>query len=369
MSEKNVKLGGGGNLGKGSRGVARGAFTLVELLVVIAIIGMLVALLLPAVQAAREAARRMTCTNKLKQIGIALHNHHDTLNTLPPTLHYIGTNSEQGLTHPYWSWHMLIAPYMEMQALSDFFQVSTNSARDVTRAAKVGTEYSTPQGVEWYAVMSKPQPTFRCPSDPGTGLSDARNFGGENNQVQWLDRTVQPMGGGNYIVNQGMEFHTLAWNSGVLGLGTPAQGRPRGPFYINSWLSLGAISDGTSNTFAAGERDTNHEMPLWFAASQANDESWGGVRIFGRTHVDLNMPVVRNNLGQVTTTNGMKGFASCHVGGANFVFLDGSVRFFSNTIESVVTGWNSANGIHDVNRIGVYQVLSIRDSGRAVSGP
>src|SRR5512144_504946 len=92
---------------------SRAAFTLVELLVVIAIIGVLVALLLPAVQQAREAARRMSCTNNLKQIGVALHNHHDVKLTFPPGGMQTGANG----TPCYSTWTIEILPFMEQQAI------------------------------------------------------------------------------------------------------------------------------------------------------------------------------------------------------------------------------------------------------------
>ena len=93
----------------------RRAFTLVELLVVIAIIGVLVALLLPAVQAAREAARRMSCANNLRQIGISLHNYHDTLLTFPPEAIWARTNPPQNTTndHRNFTWIALTLPYLE----------------------------------------------------------------------------------------------------------------------------------------------------------------------------------------------------------------------------------------------------------------
>jgi type II secretory pathway pseudopilin PulG len=101
----------------------------VELLVVIAIIGILVALLLPAVQAAREAARRMSCTNNLKQIGISLHNYHDTYKTFPPaSAHYgNGHNSEES-----WGWHVYILPFVEQQPLFDELTGLTALAADKT---------------------------------------------------------------------------------------------------------------------------------------------------------------------------------------------------------------------------------------------
>src|SRR5207245_11556606 len=91
----------------------RRAFTLVELLVVIAIIGVLVALLLPAVQQAREAARRMTCTNNLKQIAVALHNHHDAKNTFPPG----GMNTGHNGTTCYTTWTVEILPFLSQEGL------------------------------------------------------------------------------------------------------------------------------------------------------------------------------------------------------------------------------------------------------------
>src|SRR5438477_1436970 len=96
----------------------RRAFTLVELLVVIAIIGVLVALLLPAVQQAREAARRMSCTNSLKQIGIALHNHHDVKLNFPPGGMQTGANG----TPCYTTWAIEILPFMEQQAIYSLYR-------------------------------------------------------------------------------------------------------------------------------------------------------------------------------------------------------------------------------------------------------
>ena len=351
-------------------------FTLVELLVVIAIIGMLIALLLPAVQAAREAARRMSCTNNLKQIGLALHNYENIKKELPPILHYTGTNANQGLSRPYWAWQMFIAPHMELQSLVDFFQVHTKKAEDIVREVNTGSA----QGTAWYAAMSKPLAPFRCPSDFGDGISKSRDFGGIDNGTAtggvsgttFLHKSTHPMGGANYVASQAMDHAVIEWNAGAIRWTANTRTDPRAPFYTNSFLQLGAIEDGTSHTFAVGEKDTFHEMPIWFAASQTNDLAYGACRIFGRTQVDLNMAVERDAEGKVTTTDGFKCFSSCHTGGANFVYFDGSVRFMPDTVESNGKGDNNAwqNGrIKDVSLLGVYQILSIPDSGRSVSAP
>ncbi|MGL4593128.1 MAG: DUF1559 domain-containing protein [Thermoguttaceae bacterium] len=119
-------MGGGGNSGKASRRRLFSAFTLVELLVVIAIIGVLIALLLPAVQAAREAARRMQCTNNLKQMGLGVHNFESTRKGLPPsTVGYLYANNESR-NDPRPSLFVLIFPYTEQQSLYDLIATKTN---------------------------------------------------------------------------------------------------------------------------------------------------------------------------------------------------------------------------------------------------
>src|SRR5205823_7988334 len=136
----------------GRRRAGRG-FTLVELLVVIAIIGVLVALLLPAVQAAREAARRMKCQNNLKQFGLALHNYHDAYGRMPAS-YYRAWPTSVGTTFgtPGWGWGTMILPRLEQQALFDTLNVSTLqlNASPLTKLP-----------------AQTPLPMFRCPSDTG----------------------------------------------------------------------------------------------------------------------------------------------------------------------------------------------------------
>lgn len=152
----------------------RRGFTLVELLVVIAIIGILVALLLPAIQAAREAARRTQCGNNLKQIGVAMHNYNDTFKTLPMgftndyglAVNYLGQNYSHhgGPSRWYasWAWSAYVAPFMELGAQHQTLNVTgTWAARSLTSA-------------ESQNVLASPVPALRCPSDTG---KDPHNSG------------------------------------------------------------------------------------------------------------------------------------------------------------------------------------------------
>ena len=126
-------------------GPVRRGFTLVELLVVIAIIGILVALLLPAVQAAREAARRMSCGNNLKQLGLSLHNYHDTYKTLPP-----GGTSVHGRGLGQWgmSWYAFILPFIEQQNMANTVRHDIRGSRTEEMAGCLGAEERLPV---WHA--------------------------------------------------------------------------------------------------------------------------------------------------------------------------------------------------------------------------
>jgi prepilin-type N-terminal cleavage/methylation domain-containing protein len=215
------------------RSHVRAGFTLVELLVVIAIIGILVALLLPAVQAAREAARRSQCSNNIKQLGLALHNYHDTYKTFPPSGILAGDSrpitSATPSTRPYhYTWLFMILPFMEQQPLWD--------STDKLRPIYVGSN-GQPQ-----AVCSTQLPTLKCPSAYTLDISaDTRNLAYTN-----------------YAAAEGYHWWTTAvingqtWTNGIY------QGQNRtldmqGIFTITRNTNMSAVIDGTANTIMIGE--------------------------------------------------------------------------------------------------------------------
>jgi prepilin-type N-terminal cleavage/methylation domain-containing protein/prepilin-type processing-associated H-X9-DG protein len=232
------------------RGRTRRGFTLIELLVVIAIIGVLIALLLPAVQAAREAARRMQCTNNLKQIGIGLHNYQTTHGAFPPgrmgpdwivngtpkTGFYSNYNAVDGAPTPgtwtgFYSVHCHILNFMEqVPAYNAMNFLAPNTARMYVS----GTGGSTRQILNVnFTAFALAQSTFLCPSDPnssGGSISENNyryNFGGST-------------------THQG----SMSWNNNEL-----LDARGNGAFTIAEALPIAAFTDGTSNTAFFAEKD------------------------------------------------------------------------------------------------------------------
>lgn len=196
-----------------SRTNERSGFTLIELLVVIAIIAILVAILLPAVQQAREAARRSSCKNNLKQLGLALHNYHDTFSVFPPTSTIRrGDDNKNG-----WSPQARLLPYVEQGNLQDFIDFSIGYKDQLDASGNI----------DW-TVSGSRIPILLCPSEP----NDRQRVSGTELY---------------YPLNYG-------WNGGVWFVWNPNNGQGGdGLFFPNSSLRFRDILDGTSSTFAFAE--------------------------------------------------------------------------------------------------------------------
>ena len=285
----------------------RNGFTLVELLVVIAIIGILVALLLPAVQAAREAARRMSCSNNIKQIVLAVHNYEDSVKTLPPGSFWA--------CHPNGEWRgsilIHILPFMEQQPLYDQFDFN------VTTDGQLGDD-----GRLIGATIIE---GYICPSDTNTKLSPN-------------GRAIH-----NYVANNGPTAHidnpncrcstAAAWNSFAL---SPYERRDdfAGPFYRRCISQKHAdIRDGLSNTIFFGEtlRDCSaHTLQGWAWSNNGNG--------LVSTQVPMNIDTCSKDASadpcnRPCNWSAELAFKSRHPGGCQFGFGDGSVHYLSESID------------------------------------
>lgn len=290
---------------KGRRG-----FTLVELLVVIAIIGVLVALLLPAIQMAREAARRSQCANNMKQMGLALHNYHDTHGYFPAGFVVYPNNAMSNIRG--WGWGALILPYVEQSALYDALGVTHRRIDQVD-----STTYPAPAS----ELTQTRLPVYRCPSDIGPHTNPRRN-------------------------NHGMSNY-----SGVFGNGTPAGVDPdgtsypnafannddwrpgNGMFFANSGVRMAEVRDGTSNVLAIGERAYGVAGGLR-APNEYSGAIWVGMWQHGRSASTLRG--LRNNDDAQLFGTSEWTYSSHHPGGAHFLLVDGSVKFISAAVDRMM---------------------------------
>lgn len=239
----------------------RGAFTLVELLVVIAIIGVMVGLLLPAVQAAREAARRMSCSNNFKQIGLGIHNYHAAYNQIP--LHGAGTDHVTGgdlwdhyqtTSNRRLSYLVGLLPFIEQQALWE--QISNPL---VNNSGLAGTPNPWPPfGPRTDQVRYAPWATeisgFRCPSDPGTGLPA---LGRTNYAACTGDSSVHSRDPGLLIDEKSENPAVTIPYTSTAAIARRARASRRGMFVNNLRMGFRDVLDGMANTVMAGEIATD----------------------------------------------------------------------------------------------------------------
>lgn len=314
----------------------RAGFTLVELLVVIAIIGVLVALLLPAVQAAREAARRMSCQNKLKQLGLALHNYHDARLSFPPgvILHVADSQCPPsgGTAQTGASWLILLLPYLEQQAMHAQFNFVTNQF-----PGRFNLLSQSPNG----ALMFIPFSQVKCPSDPKAQL---------NGSV--VTNYVGVAGGGCDVLNPS------ACSGAVPGADCQgAAGRlyfSNGLMFKNSGIRMAQVTDGTTNTYLVGE--TKYMRVPQDASVGTNYPSWAaGADLRGNgtdsSYQTLVAAAALINSPALPTDSGffMRLFGSHHPSGCNMTLGDGSTRFISQNIN-----------------IATHRLLGSRDDGQSL---
>jgi prepilin-type N-terminal cleavage/methylation domain-containing protein len=272
---------------------SRHGFTLIELLVSIAIVGILVALLLPAIQSAREAARRTTCQNHLKQIGLAVHSYADAERHLPPPILGDTQFDFRGSTF------VILLPYLE--------ESSRFAAYDLTKTTSDPTNLP---------ITGEPISIYLCPS-------------------MQLPRAVpQPacgekLGPSSYIISTRTEYKKYGDLDGAFDNPT-----------ASGVYSLGYqhITDGTSKTLLVGEINYGHQDMLWSGCTgfdgspKWGDQTWAeGYWFFSWGHMATNFPSIYNNSKDFAPNNSERAFRSDHPGGVQFVLLDGSVKFLSNS--------------------------------------
>ena len=332
----------------------RSAFTLVELLVVIAIIGILIGMLLPAVQQVREAARRITCGNNIRQIALACHNYESAFMHFPPGCNWNTNSNDEQRNNAFHSggqriaWSGFILPFIEQNNLHTQFETSTS-------------EWST----EWWTalfngdlVASEVIPGFLCPSD----------VGGDTNPTLTPTASPTAVGKSNYIAPAG---------AGNIGSGDPVEIRGEmdhfnasldvngsnsnittqlwGVFGKNSQTSIGAIADGTSNTILIGERATRGYVEsgratpqdgnlgaVWAGITNQNDQYPRNVEA-GNRGVSKDWTVFGHMFSESASNWSINGFdtprgvaSSFHSGGANVALGDGSTRFASDNLNVAI---------------------------------
>jgi prepilin-type N-terminal cleavage/methylation domain-containing protein/prepilin-type processing-associated H-X9-DG protein len=314
------------------------AFTLIELLVVIAIIAVLIALFLPAVQSAREAARRAQCINNLKQIGIALHSYHDAVGAFPPGYLSLVDPLTFDNDGPGWGWASFLLNQLEQAPVY-------NSINFV-----LGIEFPANQTARLTVLQS-----FLCPTD--AWRRDTFTVVDATTTSTAPGHPICDVASSNYLGSIGTGDVSSLYPYIIDSDNTPpGRDNGNGLFCRNHSIKFAQITDGTSQTFAVGERSQNLSRATWtgavtnaavplvaLQAERGLDPEGGGALVLSHT-------------GEGHGPNSPSGLAhgdqywALHPGGANFLFVDGSVRF-----------------IKEMVGFGVFQALATRQGGEILS--
>ncbi|MFH1266220.1 MAG: DUF1559 domain-containing protein [Planctomycetota bacterium] len=309
----------------------RHGFTLVELLVVIAIIGILIALLLPAVQAAREAARRSRCSNNLKQIGLALQNYHDVHKKFPH-----GTRSPYAAPN----WRVMLLPFMEQGSLYDSLDTNSQSSLGgFMSACAAASTYGYGTGA--HAVLKGlAVPGWNCPSNANSPTADVGcNYDrGQVHDYTGIAGATPDPGGRTNVCAAGISaYGGIACENGTL--------------YPNGWVRMAEVIDGTSNVMVVGEqsgtvgnsdlRASYHGGWAGFNSSARPSAQTAGGTYYGAGVTTIYIyPINADSTTFCINPSGCNSsydlntvLNSEHPGGVQSGFVDGSVHFLSETIE------------------------------------
>jgi prepilin-type N-terminal cleavage/methylation domain-containing protein len=298
----------------------RVGFTLIELLVVIAIIAILIALLLPAVQQAREAARRTQCKNNLKQIGLAMHNYHDTFNRFPTAC----LDSIPGTTtpNPYafanrqWAWSAMILSFVDQGPLFNVLAPGSGDGQAPNTPQPPATD---PVGLAKWNGCRTPLAVYTCPTDPGPPLNPVFANG------TWAKSSYSA----SKVITADRTISADSYNA-------------------NTFIDIAKITDGTSNTFMISEKSLSPPGSARPAIGGLWAMGWGsnGSITFDSETPNRPMPpggfnaqgqcCVSGTAPGVDTSNIRGSAISFHIGGLHFTMCDGSVRFVSENISSAI---------------------------------
>ena len=301
-------------------------FSLIEMIVVIAIIAILIALLLPAVQQAREAARRTQCKNNLKQLGLAMHNYHDVHGVLPPGTFTHTEGRGFGNGRDAWSWFAFVLPFIDQAPMYNSLDFNLPINGTPTAAAE---------------LRKGNLPAMLCPSDDAVVE--------EAGAAEWQS----PLH--NFVVCFGNTRMDNADDSGVTGL--------PGMFEIVNAKRLDDVKDGTSNTLMVGEIITPDDVNTWNSVGRTSVAMGSGFTTFLTPNSAANdrsnncyNRLSGGQLGQLCTDHGdddwrlnVHAIRSLHVGGAQVTLGDGSCRFISENID-----------------LNLYRALGTRNGGETV---